>query len=320
MDDLINLQKLRGGQTEVTTLRDKPIRGTTTTCFTGEGRIEFSNWNNARIRGVVSEKTFALGVFVRSDGANTLTSKRLDSGNLVYVEPGAEREAVYAKPMEGIFVHVQADEFEELLIKRGVKGNFRKLPSATHLELPKELRDFVLTSTTRQRDGFLRQIAAGGVSERAIAYAYQHFLDNVFDWTFFSAGFRYEARDEEPDPHKLVNNVEKLMHEFPGEMITINQVCDHYQVSRHTLRKAFMDVLGVSPSVYLRNWRLSRARAGIRQGQFKNVSEAATYWGFFDLGRFAGYYYQLFDERPSTTLKNAQIGLIGQPVQPLRIF
>lgn len=76
-------------------------------------------------------------------------------------------------------------------------------------------------------------------------------------------------------------------------------------VSMRTLEICFNEVLGLSPSVYIRNLRLNRARRDLRAArpQEVTVAEIAMKWGFWHLGRFASFYRELFGETPSETLR-----------------
>ena len=62
-------------------------------------------------------------------------------------------------------------------------------------------------------------------------------------------------------------------------------------------------MLLVTPQVYLRNWRIARAHEDLVSGRSTRVTDVALHWGFFDVGRFAGYYRGMFCELPSATLK-----------------
>ncbi|WP_413784026.1 helix-turn-helix domain-containing protein [Rathayibacter tanaceti] len=61
----------------------------------------------------------------------------------------------------------------------------------------------------------------------------------------------------------------------------------------------------VSPSVYLRDVRLDRARSDLVAGDpcSTTVAAVAREWGFGNLGRFASAYQVRFDEKPSHTLR-----------------
>ena len=70
------------------------------------------------------------------------------------------------------------------------------------------------------------------------------------------------------------------------------------------LQQAFTRHVGVTPSEYLRQLRLDRARVELRRLEptSATVADVARRWGFGHLGRFAGAYAERFGEYPSETL------------------
>ena len=72
-----------------------------------------------------------------------------------------------------------------------------------------------------------------------------------------------------------------------------------------TLLKGFKQHYAISPMAYLKQKRLEAARRTILAAEplTTSVTEVATQWRFFHLGRFARDYRQLFGELPSETLK-----------------
>jgi transcriptional regulator GlxA family with amidase domain len=71
------------------------------------------------------------------------------------------------------------------------------------------------------------------------------------------------------------------------------------------LRYAFQEVCGVSPKRFALRQRLRAARETLRTADPDQitVTEVATLYGFFELGRFAGQYKAAFGETPSRTLR-----------------
>ncbi len=72
-----------------------------------------------------------------------------------------------------------------------------------------------------------------------------------------------------------------------------------------TLLNGFKQHYEISPMAYLKQKRLEAARRTLLASEplTTSVTEVATQWGFFHLGRFARDYRQLFGELPSETLK-----------------
>ena len=87
------------------------------------------------------------------------------------------------------------------------------------------------------------------------------------------------------------------------EAISVEDVASALGVSARTLRLAFRSVRGCSPlrAIHLR--RLDRVRAALAAAKpGATVTDIATRFGFFELGRFSVRYRQRFDEKPSETL------------------
>jgi AraC-like DNA-binding protein len=72
-----------------------------------------------------------------------------------------------------------------------------------------------------------------------------------------------------------------------------------------SLQQATQRHLGISPTVYLRNVRLDRARTDLLQHApgTATVASVARDWGFSNLGRFASNYRVRFGEKPNETLR-----------------
>lgn len=85
---------------------------------------------------------------------------------------------------------------------------------------------------------------------------------------------------------------------------SIDVLVDHIQVSRRTMFRAFHMVLGMSPSRFLKLYRFTRARLDLLAAEHGHdkVIDIAYRWGFWEAGRFALEYRELFGERPSDTL------------------
>lgn len=76
-------------------------------------------------------------------------------------------------------------------------------------------------------------------------------------------------------------------------------------VTPRALQYAFRKHLGCTPQDYLRRIRLDLARRSLRDGTSQSVSDAAASHGFFNPGRFASDYRQVFDENPGQTLQRS---------------
>lgn len=115
----------------------------------------------------------------------------------------------------------------------------------------------------------------------------------------------------DPDLHRrprrarraTIRDVVDYVAREPGVETTSVDLAAMAGMSLRALQVGFREAVGMSPTAYLRAVRLDRVRAEIRSGA--SVTDAATRWGFFHLGRFAAYYRERFGELPSTTATDA---------------
>ncbi len=106
---------------------------------------------------------------------------------------------------------------------------------------------------------------------------------------------------------KIVARMEAMLKAAPNRPLHLPEICLALGVSERTLQTHCMAHLGVSPKRYLLLRRLHIAQRLLRAGMrgHNSVTEIATRCGFWELGRFAVAYRQLFGEAPSATLRQA---------------
>ena len=102
----------------------------------------------------------------------------------------------------------------------------------------------------------------------------------------------------------IVRKVEDWVDGQPPASIQIADLCRALHLSRRTLHRAFAETLGMGPARYLTLQRLTVVRTELRRGEPPGikVTDTAIKYGFWELGRFAREYRQIFGERPSETL------------------
>ena len=101
-----------------------------------------------------------------------------------------------------------------------------------------------------------------------------------------------------------VRHVIDYLQVHAAQLPTIPELCKIASLSERSLEYGFREYLGVTPVRYLRVVRLNGVRRDLLASTSKEtIVNIALNWGFLELGRFAGEYRQLFEERPSDTLK-----------------
>lgn len=89
--------------------------------------------------------------------------------------------------------------------------------------------------------------------------------------------------------------------------LNVADIAEATGLSVRSLQAQFRDDLGVTPTAYVRNRRLERARADLADaapGGGVTVTDVAARWGFSHFGRFATTYRARFGETPSHTLRS----------------
>ena len=106
--------------------------------------------------------------------------------------------------------------------------------------------------------------------------------------------------------HSLImRRFRRAVEENPDRVLYIPELAATIGVSNSTLRICCQEQLGMSPKRYLMLRHMHLARRSLRDSApgMTKVTEIATRYGFWELGRFAVEYGSLFGEPPSATLR-----------------
>ena len=125
--------------------------------------------------------------------------------------------------------------------------------------------------------------------------------------------------DHIPSPRRhieIIDAFERILTLHLSEPLTMTGVSTKIGVPERTLRACCTEVLGISPSRYLRLRRLNMVRAALQctNPAPGTISELAKRYGFSELGRFATSYRQTFGEAPSETLRRSSQTMVRNPV------
>jgi AraC-like DNA-binding protein len=107
--------------------------------------------------------------------------------------------------------------------------------------------------------------------------------------------------------HRAVRLAVEYIEHNLADPITVDDIAAAAGVSVRTIQSLFAQELTQTPTSYLKNARLERARydlADARANSGVSVTGVALRWGFTHLGRFATTYRARFGESPSQTLRS----------------
>jgi transcriptional regulator GlxA family with amidase domain len=84
--------------------------------------------------------------------------------------------------------------------------------------------------------------------------------------------------------------------------LSIGETAGRIGISGRSLRVICQEQLGLSPAQYWLYRRMELAHRTLIAGD-RSVTDVATLWGFWELGRFSGMYRKIYGEPPSATRK-----------------
>jgi AraC-like DNA-binding protein len=103
----------------------------------------------------------------------------------------------------------------------------------------------------------------------------------------------------------IMRRLEEVLEANPHRTLYVAELCAATRTSDRTLRACCQEHLGMSPMRYLWLRRMHLARRALRMADpaAATVTEIATNYGFWELGRFSVAYRSLFGETPSASLR-----------------
>lgn len=119
----------------------------------------------------------------------------------------------------------------------------------------------------------------------------------------------------------LVDRVCAIVAERVDQPPTVLEICKQIGSSPRRLEYCFADVLGMSPSKYLRAVRLNGVRRELKRQAHgpESIHDIAARWGFWHMGAFSSDYKRQFGELPSATVQAARLTLtMRSPVRSPR--
>ena len=116
---------------------------------------------------------------------------------------------------------------------------------------------------------------------------------------------------------EYLSRARQYMQTHAADDVDLDEVGQAVGVSRFKLYEDFKKHFGVSPTSYLKRFRLEAVRQALLEGgRNENITAVAMRWGFNHLGRFSADYKKLFLEVPSKTLERSRRIDEGYGVQP----
>jgi AraC-like DNA-binding protein len=253
-----------------------------------------------RSRGVLHPYRVGLGVTISRRGQSTQWGETAQPGDVFIWPGGVEHDGRVAGETTYAALSVDVSRLVELGGGDAWVANGGIWERRHHYRAPAPVRDRIC----REISEFSRVLAGpeGAMSDRRLKSFEKDLVESFLSGIAFAtdkpgsaAGYRSA---------KLVRAVEDWVAGKAPEPIRISDICGQLGLSRRSLERAFRETLDMGPAQYLMARRLSAARLMLAKAdpQAVSVTDVAIDQGFWELGRFAVRYRQMFGEKPSETL------------------
>lgn len=149
--------------------------------------------------------------------------------------------------------------------------------------------------------GALASTSDNPLAQAELSRFLAHTLLSTFDNNIVGAqtGGASTARDA---TQATVRRAQHVIDERAHDELSMSDIARECAVTPRTLQYAFRRHLDCTPGDYLRQVRLDLVHQVLTDGSGRTVGDAATRFGFFNPGRFASEYRQVFGENPRETL------------------
>jgi AraC-like DNA-binding protein len=249
----------------------------------------------AALFGPLSPTMITIGVGLRLGGGTRHWLNEVETGNVGVFFPGDEHDSIYTPGSLYATVTLTAEKLEEeaakndLVLNGPVLGgsgiHTRNLPTEVLAHLRRSFQDI-------HNNGFAADDATLG--DQMLSAVIAHLARPPHP----------AIRGTHPSYHgRIVERARTYIHEHLSEPMSVDEIAAAAYTSRRTLFRAFLDVLDDAPHNYVRRLRLHRIRHDLASEAERacTIALIANTWGIGDLGRMAGWYRELFGERPSDT-------------------
>lgn len=223
-----------------------------------------------------------------------------EDGWLLCNPPGTPIDGTITSGFSGVSVAVPQDVWARCHALSRSEGqqsfNALRLPVDTATRIQSELREMhrCLNQPREQCGTCLSPSLWGETVARQVA-------EIAAETTAMKSPYKDSSRNR----FRLARRAESWIHDHLTENSDIPRICHALGTSRRELEYAFQTAFGDTPRAYLESIRLNAVRRALKATPSSMpISEVATGFGFYHLGRFSGRFKKLFGESPSQIVRN----------------
>jgi AraC-like DNA-binding protein len=249
------------------------------------------------LTGPLSNTMTTLGLGITMTPGSRQWLHELGSGGVGILRAADTQEANYLSGSLYAAVTLHADQLEEIAADRGLVLDAKQLGGSG-------LSPHLLSNTNLgvlQRE-FTRVHTDDEQSLQNAAILGRFLLNCLID--HLARQPRPQAGPRNTNGHeRIVARAQHYIMEHLEVPLSISAIARAAFASQSTLYRAFHEVLDETPQSFIRKMRLNRIRRDLATEDEARctITILANRWGVGELGRFAGWYRELFGELPSLT-------------------
>jgi AraC-like DNA-binding protein len=268
--------------------------------FATSGRMAFSTGHltgRVSLTGALSETMTTLGVGIRIAPGSRHWMNEVETGGVGIFRAGDTHEAIYLPGTIYACVTLPDTQLEEIAADMGLVLDDAQLGGSRI----SRRRLSTARLATLQR-AFVEVHTAGAQNHHDAAALGRFMLECLI---------QHVAREPRPEPglrdmgvhSRIVARAQNYIRTHLTDSISISAIARASFASQSTLYRAFHEVLDETPQSFIRKLRLNRIRHDLATEEEARctITILANKWGVGELGRFAGWYRELFGELPSQT-------------------
>jgi AraC family ethanolamine operon transcriptional activator len=295
-------QPVKGAELTVSQIQGGRLTGSVTHGILDGISVTVGRFSKAvRSQGIMSRDRHVIGMLLGRDDAVSYWSFDMRPGDVVFDGVGTAHDAIYKGGARFAGIALSSAELTGLMAGEAAMADLDFWQRRTQIRPEAALGAAVssrFSAVVRRLDEHAAGLSPAGSAfwMRALVEAFVSSASGGVPWDGNSSPVRSAL---------IVRKVDDFLWEHGNAPVHISELCQALDVSRRTLHRAFDETLGIGPVTYLRRQRLNQVRRALLDGgsATRSVTELALNFGFDDVGRFAGYYRQLFGELPSATMR-----------------
>jgi len=264
--------------------------------------VQFSHADgNAVVEG--SPMPGGVSIFILTQGFTAMSGngQRFDDRTLLIARAGDEFCLAADSPRRWCSLYIPSSE----LVGANQDATTAVGPMRGVIRLAPE-RIGSLRSVIRQFDEAVQQAPDAFQSAEAQKAAELKLMREIRNVLAVPSGVEPVHGRHEVPRRQIIRMSMDFVDQHDGEHLSVEQLATSAGVSERTLRDAFRGYFGAAPVQYLNQRTLHLVRRALKAADpsVTTVTNIATQFGVWELGRFARDYFYLFGELPSATLRH----------------